>query len=173
MVEVSDTIVTIIGIGIPMILGLFYFIITRKDRNKFDSGTAIRGEEEAEQIKQELARKVKKELQDEAEKVEAIRKTVASDVKAANQIEVDQKIREQKTDFNHQLEMYEERSNSRFVAADKVMEQLMAKMVETASIQANGLLRINDSIDYLKKLLYEMGGKVNRVEKDQENKVDK
>jgi hypothetical protein len=168
MVELSDSILTIIGIGVPILLGVFYFIVTRKDRSKFDTQSLVRTDEEAERDKQELARKVKKELQDEAEKVEAIRKAVAVDVKEITQTDMDQKIREQKVDYDHKLSMYEQQVDSKFVASDKVMEQLMNKIVETAKIQADALIRINESIDYLRKLLYEMVGKVNKVEKDQQ-----
>jgi hypothetical protein len=173
MVDIDPTTLAIIGIGVPAVLTFLYFTITRKDKNKFDTRTNIRSDEEAEQDKQELARKVKKELSDEAEKVEGIRKAVAVDVKEATQAATDQKIKEQKSDYDHKLEMYEERTNSKFIAADKVNENLMSKIVETSKIQADALIRINESIDYLRKLFYEMVGKVNKVEKEQENKVDK
>ena len=168
MVDIPESAFVILGVGIPILLGFVYFSITRKDKSKSDTASNVRSDEEAERDKQELARKVKKELQDEAEKVEQIRKAVAVDVKEATQIDTDQKIREQKTDYDHKLSMYEQRVDSKFVASDKVMDGLMQKIVDTAKIQADALIRINESIDYLRKLLYEMAGKVNRVEKEQD-----
>jgi hypothetical protein len=166
VVELPDTGI-LVGVAVA-VLGFFYFIITRKDKNKFDTRTAVRSDEEAEQDKQELARKVKKELQDEAEKVEAIRKTVAMDVKEATQIDTDQKIREQKTEFNHQLTMYEQRSDSKFTAMDKVTENLMSKIIDVSKNQVEALTRINQSIESIRTLLYEVSGKVNKVEKEQQ-----
>jgi hypothetical protein len=168
MVELPDSVIAIIGVGIPILLGFLYFVISRKDRGKFDSQSLTRSDEEAERDKQELARKVKKELQDEAEKVEKIRKDVAVDVKEETNAVTDQKLREQKSDFTHQLEMYEQRADSKFTASDKVMSDLMLKMVEVARNQANALDKINESIESLRQLLYEMAGKVNRVEREQD-----
>jgi hypothetical protein len=161
------------AVGIPMLLGLFYFIVTRKDRTKFENRTNVRSDEEAEQDKQELARKVKKELADEADKVEKIRKDVAIDVKEETNRLTDQKLREQKAEFTHQLEMYEQRSESRFTASDKVMEDLMAKMVDISKIQADAILKINESIESLRKLFYEISGKVSRAERDITTKMNK
>jgi hypothetical protein len=168
MVELPDSLLTVLAVGVPIILGFLYFQIARKDKGKFDSASNVRSDEEAERDKQELARKVKKELQDEAEKVEKIRKDVAVDVKEETNAVTDQKIRETKTEFEHKLEMYEERANSKFVAMDKVQESLMSKIVATSEIQANALGKINDSIEALRKLFYEISGKVNRVEREQD-----
>jgi hypothetical protein len=168
VVELPDSYITVLGVGIPVLLGFLYFVITRKDKSKFDAKSNIRSDEEAEQDKQELARKVKKELQDEAEKVEKIRKDVAVDVKEETNVVTDQKIREQRSDYDHKLSMYEQRTDSKFVATDKVMSDLMAKMVEVARSQSNALDKINESIESLRQLLYEMAGKVNRVEREQD-----
>jgi hypothetical protein len=167
MTEIPDSIFVVLGIGIPILLGFFYFQISRKDKSKFDTQSNVRSDEEAERDKQELARKVKKELMDEAEKVETIRKAVAVDVKEATQIDTDQKIREQRTDFDHKLQMHEQNTNSKFVALDKVNDSLMSKIVEIANTQATALTKINESIEGLRNLLYEISGKVNKVEREQ------
>lgn len=168
MTEIPDSVFVVLGVAIPVLAGFMYFNISRRDKTKFDTQSNVRSDEEAERDKQELARKVKKELMDEAEKVEKIRKDVAVDVKEETNTVTDQKIREQRSDYDHKLQMYEQRVDSKFLASDKVMDGLMGKIVETAKIQADALIRINESIDYLRKLLYEMAGKVNRVEKEQE-----
>lgn len=168
MVEIPDSILTVIGVGIPIILGGFYFMITRKDRRGFETQASSRDEEDSERDKLELARKVKKELADEAEKVETIRKAVAVDVRLANQVDVDQKIREVVSGFDHKLDMHEQKEESMFKASDLVMTNLMDKIVEIARTQADALVKINDSIESLRRLLYEMSGKVQRVEKEQE-----
>lgn len=179
MVEVPDSLFVVLGVGIPILLGFLYFIITRKDRGKFDNQTIARDEEQGELDKQELARKVKKELQDEAEKVESIRKAVAVDVRQENKEYVDRRIAENITTIEHKFAMYEqkiesryslseERNSSKFIAMDAVMTSLMTKMVETAVTQSNALSKINESIDYLRKLLDNMSNKVQRVEKEQE-----
>jgi len=157
-----------IGIGVPILAGFIYFTVARKDKTKFDTQSNVRSDEEAERDKQELARKVKKELQDEAEKVEKIRKDVAVDVKEETNKNTEQKIRETKSEFSHQIEMYEERNSSKFIAMEKVNDNLMAKIVDTSKIQADALLKINDSIEALRKLFYEMAGKISRVEREQD-----
>jgi hypothetical protein len=168
MVELPDSVLTIIGVGIPIVLGMFYFMVTRKDRGKFDTASSARDEEEGERDKQELARKVKKELMDEAEKVEAIRKAVAVDVKEANQEYVDQKNREIIQGFDHKISMHEQKEDSMFRASDLIMKNLMDKIVDTAKIQAEAIVKINDALEYLRRLVAETSGKVNRVEKEQE-----
>jgi hypothetical protein len=170
MVDIPDTGVMVAIVG--AVLTFMYFIVTRKDRGKFDKQTNTRSDQEAERDKEELARKVKKELIDEAEKVERIRKDVAVTVKEETKIDTDQKLKEQKSDYDHKLEMYEERSKSRFVATDKVMEGLMSKIVDTAEINANALIKINESIESMRKLFYEISGKVNRVEREQDKQSD-
>jgi len=169
-VELPDSVITIMAVGIPMLLGFFYFIVTRKDKSKFDERTNVRSDEEAEQDKQELARKVKKELQDEAEKVEKIRKDVAVDVKEETNAVTDQKIREQRSDFDHKLTMHEQRMDSKFLATDKVMSDLMQKMVDVAKNQSDAIMKINEAIESLRQLLYEMSGKVSRVEREQDKR---
>ena len=168
MTEIPDSIFVMLGIAIPVVAGFLYFSVQRKDKTKFDTQMNIRSDDETERDKQELARKVKKELQDEAEKVEKIRKDVAINVKEETNVVTDQKIREQKSEFTHLLEMYEQRTESRFMASDKVVDALIGKIVDTAKIQADALSKINESIDYLRKLLYEIAGKVNRVEQEQD-----
>jgi hypothetical protein len=168
VVELPDSVLTILGVGIPIVLGMFYFMVTRKDRGKFDTASSARDEEEGERDKQELARKVKKELMDEAEKVEAIRKAVAVDVKEANQEYVDQKNREIIGDFDHKLALHEQNENSLFRASDLIMKNLMDKIVDTAKIQADAIVKINDALEYLRRLVAEASSKVNRVEKEQE-----
>lgn len=171
MVEVSDSVLAALGVGITALLGLFYFMSNKKDRSKFDTASNVRSDEEAERDKQELARKVKKELQDEAEKVEKIRKDVAVDVKEETNLVTDQKIREQRSDFDHKLEMYEQRNNSKFQASDKVMSDLMTKMVDVAKNQSDAIMKINEAIESLRQLLYEMSGKVQRVEREQDKRA--
>jgi hypothetical protein len=170
VVELPDSVLTAIGFGVPILIGFLYFTITRKDRNKFDNQTSTRDEEEGERDKQELARKVKKELMDEAEKVEAIRKAVAVDVKEANQEYVDQKNREIIRDFDHKISMHEQKEDSMFKASDLIMKNLMDKIVETAKIQADAIVKINDALEYLRRLVAEASVKVNRVEKEQDTK---
>lgn len=156
-----------------LLLGFVYFYVNKKDKGKSDTQFNIRSDEEAERDKQELARKVKKELQDEAEKVEKIRKDVAVDVKEETQADTDQKIREQRSEFTHQLQMYEQRTDSKFIAIDKLMSDLMSKMIDVAKTQADAVMKINDAIEGLRKLLYEMSGKINRAERDINSKQDK
>ena len=168
MVEVSDSMLATLGIGVTAVLGLFYFMTTRKDKSKFDTQSNVRSDEEAERDKLELARKVKKELADEAEKVETIRKSVAVDVRLANQVDVDQKIREVVSGFDHKLDMYEQKIDSMFRASDLIMKNLMDKIVDIAKTQTDALIKINDSITALKQLFYEISGKVNRVEREQD-----
>jgi hypothetical protein len=168
VVEIPESVFVILGVGIPILLGFLYFTISRKDKSKFDTQTNVRSDEEAERDKQELARKVKKELQDEAEKVEKIRKDVAVDVKEETNKITDQKLREQRSDYDHKVEMHEERTNSKFAATDKILSDLMIKMVSTAEVQASALVKINESIESLRTLFYEISGKVNRVEREQE-----
>ena len=179
MVELPDSVLTLLGVGIPIVLGIFYFMITRKDRRGYETQASSRDEEQGELDKQELARKVKKELQDEAEKVETIRKAVAVDVREENKEYVDRRIIENISSVEHKFDMYEqkiesrfslseERNASKFTAMDSVMNSLMAKMVDTAKVQADALLKINESIDYIRRLLNEMGNKVQRVEREQE-----
>jgi len=170
LVELPDSYIAAIGIGIPILLTFIYFQITRKDKSKFDTQSNVRSDEEAERDKQELARKVKKELQDEAEKVEKIRKDVAVDVKEETNAATDQKLREQRSDYDHKLEMYEQRTGSKFVASDKVMSDLMAKMIDVAKNQADSIIKINESIEAMRQLLYELSGKVNRVEREQDKR---
>jgi F0F1-type ATP synthase membrane subunit b/b' len=171
MVEIPDSVFVMLGIGIPILAGFVYFTIARKDKSKFDTQVNVRGDEEAVRDKEELARKVKKELTDEAEKVEKIRKDVAIDVKEETNAVTDQKIREQRSDFDHKIEMYEQRVDSKFTASDKVMSDLMGKMVNTAQVQADALSKINESIEALRKLFYEMSGKINRVEREQDKQA--
>lgn len=168
MVELPDTVIAFIGVGIPLLLGFFYFYSNRKDRNRFDTSTLARDEEEGERDKQELARKVKKELQDEAEKVETIRKTVAVDVRDATNKDVDQKIRETVTSFDHKLNMYEQKVDAKFTASDLIVKNLLDKIVETAGIQTQAISKINEAIDGIHKLLFEMASKVQRVENTQD-----
>jgi len=168
MTEIPDSVFVIIGIGLPVLAGFIYFSVARKDKTKFDTQINIRGDEEAVRDKEELARKVKKELTDEAEKVEKIRKDVAVDVKEETNLVTDQKIREQKADYDHKLQMYEQRVDSKFTASDKVMDSLMSKMVEVAKTQSDALAKINESIDALRQLLYELSGKIQRVEREQD-----
>jgi hypothetical protein len=168
VVEVSDSILTAIGFAVTVIIGFLYFNITRRDKGKVDSASSARDEEEGERDKQELARKVKKELMDEAEKVEAIRIAVAVDVKEANQESVDQKNREIIGDFDHKLAMHEQREESLFKASDLIMKNLMDKIVETAKIQAEAIVKINDALEYLRRLVAETSGKIQRVEKEQD-----
>jgi hypothetical protein len=166
VVEIPDTgLLVAIALGV---LGFFYFIVKRKDDNKNANRVNVRSDEESELGKEELARKVKKELTDEAEKVEKIRKDVAVDVKQETNAVTDQKLKEQKSEFDHKLEMNEEKTNSKFIASDKVMEGLLAKIVDTAKDQTNALLKINDTMEYFRKLLNEMSNKVQRVEKEQD-----
>ena len=168
MTEIPDTgLLVAVAIGV---LGFFYFIVKRKDDNRQSSKQNVRSDEEAEQDKQELARKVKKELQDEAEKVEKIRKDVAVDVKESTEEVLDQKIKEQRVDFDHKLIMHEQRADSMFKASDKVMSDLMLKMVDISKIQADAILKINESIESLRKLFYEISGKVQRVEREKQDK---
>jgi hypothetical protein len=166
MVEVPDTgLLVAVAVGV---LGFFYFIVKRKDDNKNANRVNVRSDEESELGKEELARKVKKELTDEAEKVEKIRKDVAVDVKQETNAVTDQKLKEQKADFDHKLELYEERNHAKFTAMDKVNDDLLSKIVDTARDQTGALLKINDTMEYFRKLLNEMGNKVNRVEKEQD-----
>jgi hypothetical protein len=166
MVDIPDTgLLVAIAIGV---LGFFYFMIKRKDDSKQSTRQNTRSDEESELGKEELARKVKKELTDEAEKVEKIRKDVAVDVKQETNAVTDQKLKEQKADFDHKMEMYEERNRSRFQAMDKVNDGLLAKIVDTAKDQTTALMKINDTMEYFRKLLNEMSNKVNRVEKEQD-----
>jgi hypothetical protein len=170
VVEVSDSILAALGVGITALLGLFYFMSNKKDRSKFDTASNVRSDEEAERDKQELARKVKKELQDEAEKVEKIRKDVAVDVKEETNAVTDQKIREQHQEFTHQLEMHVAQETAKFQATDKVMSDLMSKMVEVAKNQSDAIVKINESIEALRQLLYETRGKVQNVEREQDKR---
>ena len=179
MVDIPDTgLLVIIG---GVILGFFYFIIKRKDDNKNANRVNVRSDEESELGKEELARKVKKELTDEAEKVEKIRKDVAVDVKQETNAVTDQKLKEQKSEFDHKMELHdqkaeskhaesEQRNNAKFAAIDKVLSDLMIKMVSTAEIQANALVKINESIESLRVLFHEISGKINRVEREQDKK---
>jgi hypothetical protein len=183
VVEISDSMLAV-GLGaITLLIGFVYFTITRKDRRGVDNASSARDEEQGELDKQELARKVKKELQDEAEKVETIRKAVAVDVREENKEYVDRRIIENISSVEHKFDMYEqkiesrfslseERNASKFTAMDSVMNTLMTKMVETANTQANALVKINESIDYLRRLLNEMSNKVQRVEKEQDKRGD-
>ena len=168
MVDIPDTGFLVLVGGI--VLGFFYFIIKRKDDSKQSTRQNVRSDEESELGKEELARKVKKELTDEAEKVEKIRKDVAVDVKESTEEVLDQKIKEQRVDFDHKLVMHEQRADSMFKASDKVMSDLMLKMVDISKIQADAILKINESIESLRKLFYEISGKVQRVEREKQDK---
>ena len=166
--ELPDSLLTVVGVGVPILLGFLYFTIARKDKSKFDTQSNMRTDEETERDKQELARKVKKELQDEADKVEKLRKDVAVDVKEETNAVTDQKLREQRLDYEHKVEMNEERLTSKFTAMDKVMNDLIIRMVSTAEVQAGALIKINESIEALRKLFYEVSGRVNKVEREQD-----
>jgi len=151
-------------------------MITRKDKNRIDTATSSRDLEQGERDKLELARKVKKELADEAEKVESIRKAVAVEVRLAYQVDVEQKLKEVVGSFDHKIELHEQKEESMFTATDLIMKNLMDKIVETAHIQAEAIVKINDALDYLRRLLYQMSSKVDRVEDKQdvlEEKNDK
>jgi hypothetical protein len=172
VVELPDSVLTAIAFGVPILIGFFYFMITRKDRNRVDTATSSRDQEQGERDKLELARKVKKELADEAEKVESIRKAVAVEVRLAYQVDVEQKLKEVVGGFDHKLEMHEQSEASMFKASDLIMKSLMDRIVETAKVQADAIMKINDSLDYFRKLLYEMRGQVRDVEKEQEKMND-
>jgi len=184
MVEISETILAVIGLGVPMVLGLVYFIVTRKDKKVIDNRNFDMDVGSEERDKVELARKVKKELADEAEKVESIRKDIAKFVKEEMHEFINQKIQELKTGETHVIESFEQKietkfqlneqqMKSKFAASDLVMGNLMTKMVEIAKVQADAIIKINDSIDALKRLLYELTGKISRAERDINNKVSK
>ena len=184
MVEVSDSMLAAIGIGIPMLLGFVYFWTNRKDRTTFESRNREEYEGEEERDKIELARKVKKELQDEAEKVELIRKDIAKYVKEEMHEFIEQKIKELKIDRDHIIATYEQKmdtkfaldeqqTNSRFDAMNLVQTQLMTKMVDIARVQADAILKINDAIDALKRLFYELSGKLTKVKEDVDTKQTK
>ena len=144
-------------------------MITRKDKSRVDTATSSRDQEQGERDKLELARKVKKELADEAEKVESIRKAVAVEVRLAYQVDVEQKLKEVVGAFDHKLELHEQSEQSMFKASDLIMKNLMDRIVETAHIQAEAIVKINDALDYLRRLLYQMSSKVDRVEDKQQD----
>jgi len=184
MVEVSESILAVIGLGIPIALGLVYFLVSRKDKKAVDNRSFDLDLGSEERDKVELARKVKKELADEAEKVESIRKDIAKFVKEEMHEFIEQKVKEQKIERDHVIETFEQKieakfqlssqeTTSKFQASDIVMTNLMTKMVEIAKVQADAIIKINDSIDALKRLLYELTGKISRAERDINNKVSK
>ena len=184
MVEISETILAVIGLGVPIVLGLVYFLVTRKDKKATDTRSFNLDVGSEERDKVELARKVKKELADEAEKVESIRKDIAKFVKEEMHEFIEQKVKELKTERNHVIETFEQKmetkfqlSNqetaSKFTASDIIMSNLMTKMVDIAKIQTDAVIKINDSIDALKRLLYELTGKISRAERDINHKQDK
>ena len=184
MVEISETILAVIGLGVPIVLGMAYFLITRRDKKVTDnrSFSLDLGSEERDKV--ELARKVKKELADEAEKVESIRKDIAKFVKEEMHEFIEQKVKELKIERDHVIQTFENKietkfqlsqqeSTSKFEASGLVMNNLMTKMVDIAKVQAESVIKINDSIDALKRLLYELTGKISRAERDINNKQDK
>jgi len=184
MVEISETVLAVIGLGIPIVLGMAYFIISRKDKKTSDNRSYDMDVGSEERDKVELARKVKKELADEAEKVESIRKDIAKFVKEEMHEFIEQKVKELKIERDHVIQTFEQRieskfqlvsqeNKSKFQASDIVMSNLMSKMVEIAKVQADAIIKINDSIDALKRLLYELTGKISRAERDINNKVSK
>lgn len=184
MVEVSDSMLAAVGIGIPMLLGFVYFWTNRKDRSTFESRSREEYEGEEERDKIELARKVKKELQDEAEKVEIIRKDIAKYVKEEMHEFIETKIRELKVERDHliqtneqkvdtKFQLSEQASNSKFDAIILVQTDLMTKMVDIARVQADAILKINDAIDQLKRLFYELSGKLTKVKEDVDTKQTK
>ena len=184
MVELPDSVLYLLGFGVPLLIGFIYFVITRKDKRSYETRTESRDENEEERDKQELARKVKKELQDEAEKVELIRKDIAKFVKEEMHEFIEQKVRELKTDRDHIIAVNEQKvetklafsqqdTDAKFKASDLVMSQLMTKMVDIAQVQADAILKINDAIDQLKRLFYELAGKMNKVKEDLDTKQEK
>ena len=184
MVEISETILAVIGLGVPIVLGLVYFLVTRKDKKATDNRSFNLDVGSEERDKVELARKVKKELADEAEKVESIRKDIAKFVKEEMHEFIEQKIKELKIERDHVIQSFEQKmetrfqltdqeTTSKFAASDLIMANLMTKMVEIAKIQTDAVIKINDSIDALKRLLYELTGKISRAERDINHKQDK
>ena len=49
----------------------------------------------------------------------------------------------------------------------------MTKMVDIARVQADAILKINDAIDALKRLFYELSGKLTKVKEDVDTKQSK
>ena len=184
MVEVSDSMLAAIGIGIPMLLGFVYFWTNRKDRRQFDTRSETRDESEEERDKLELARKVKKELADEAEKVELIRKDIAKYVKEEMHEFIEQKIKELRTERDHTISQFEQKIETKFLLSDQVTESkfkamdliqndLLGKMIEIAKVQSDAIVKINEAIDQLKRLFYELAGKMNKVKEDVETSKGK
>jgi hypothetical protein len=181
---IPDSYLAALGIGIPLLLGFFYFWVTRKDKKSYESRSDLRDQGDEERDKLETARKVKKELTDEAEKIESIRKTVAELVLKENQAYTNLKVDSAIGSMDHKMELYKQQIESRFVlyeqtneskfkTMDSTMENLLSRMIDIAKISSDSMVKINESIDALKKLLYELSGKINRAERDINSKQDK
>ena len=71
---------------------------------------------------------------------------------------------EQKVDTKFQLT--EQQVNSHFQAMEVIQTNLMSKMVDISRVQADAILKINDAIDALKRLFYELSGKMTKVKEE-------
>jgi isoleucyl-tRNA synthetase len=182
--EIPDSTLTALIVVIPMLLGFVYFYVTRKDKKTSDTRTEIRSADEEERDKQELARKVKKELADEADKVESIRKAVAESTKAENQAYTNTKVGEAITTMKHEFELYKvtiesklalqgQATESKFKELDTTMENLLGKMIEIAKVGADAMVKITETVETLRDLLNELSGRVTRQDRSINNKVDK
>ena len=183
-IAIPDSVLPVLGIGIPLLLGFFYFWVTRKDKKSYENRSNLRDEGEEERDKLETARKVKKELTDEAEKVESIRKSVAELVLKENQAYTNQKVDGAVTTMDHKMELYrqqietrfvlyEQTNDSKFKANELIMQSLLAKMVDIAKVNSDAMVKITETVDALKSLLYELSGKISRAERDLNSKQDK
>jgi uncharacterized protein YbjQ (UPF0145 family) len=182
--EIPDSVLAPSVIVIGFVSTFIYFYVSRRDKIISESKSDMRSADEQERDKQDLAIRVKKGLEDEADKVEAIRKAVASTTKDENQAYTNQKVGEAVMSMKHEFELYKvtieskfqlhgQDTDAKFKALDTTMENLLGKMIEIAKVGADAMVKITETVETLRDLLNELSGRVTRQDRSINNKVDK